>query len=198
MLHAEWRNQRNAQQNEIDASVVAKAEFELSDGRSLSIIDYQTPLKARQTDKGVGKIDLFGVIDKTIPTVMELKIHGQDGSKADTPLRALLEGLAYCAIIEANLSDIKEEVRSQHHFELTQPRPDLIVLAPKPYWDYYLNKPSAGDWLPVFENLIDQLHEMLDLQVQLISLINADFEMGSKDIKPRLIDNCRMDSVVKE
>jgi len=33
----------------------------LPTGETLGIVDYQTPLKARQSDKGVGKVDLFGI-----------------------------------------------------------------------------------------------------------------------------------------
>jgi hypothetical protein len=41
--------------------------FDFPGGRNLNIIDYQTHLKSRQGDKGIGKIDLFGVIDNLIP-----------------------------------------------------------------------------------------------------------------------------------
>jgi hypothetical protein len=39
------------------------APITLPDGRALEVLDYQMPLKARQKDKGVGKVDLFGLID---------------------------------------------------------------------------------------------------------------------------------------
>jgi len=63
--------------------------FDLPDRRQLTLIDYQTPLKSRRADRGIGKVDLFGVIDGQLPCVVELKVKG-----GDTPLRALLEGLA--------------------------------------------------------------------------------------------------------
>ena len=56
----------------------------------LKIIDYQTPLKARQADSRIGKIDLLGLVGDRL-TVIELKA----GGGSDSPLRALLEGLAY-------------------------------------------------------------------------------------------------------
>jgi hypothetical protein len=62
--------------------------------------------KERLGDKGIGKVDMFGVIDKTLPCVIELKVQTTHDSVSDTPLRAALEALAYCAVIEANSSDI--------------------------------------------------------------------------------------------
>ena len=47
----------------------------------------------------------FAVLDGNLPCVMELKKSGRD-----TPLWALLEGLTYCAIVEANADDIASEV----------------------------------------------------------------------------------------
>ena len=58
--------------------------FKLPDGRLIDFIDYQTPLKAKQEDKGVGKVDLFGIIDRKLPTVIELKIENVDGGQADS------------------------------------------------------------------------------------------------------------------
>ena len=53
------------------------------------------------------------MIDHKVPAVIELKIDSVNGGQADSPLRALLEGLAYCAIIEKNLVKISAEVASQ-------------------------------------------------------------------------------------
>ena len=41
--------------------------FALPDQRPLTIIDYQMPLKARQDDRGIGKVDLFAVVDGRLP-----------------------------------------------------------------------------------------------------------------------------------
>ena len=53
------------------------AAFALPDRRPLAIIDYQMPLKARQDDLGVGKVDLFAVLDGRLPCVVELKVAGE-------------------------------------------------------------------------------------------------------------------------
>ncbi len=172
--------------------------FDFPGGRKLNITDYQTPLKSRRDDKGIGKIDLFGVIDSSVPAVIELKIDGINGRKADTPLRALLEGLAYCAIVEANIVDITDEAQSMFSLLFTHTRPDLIVMAPSDYWHSYLNKPSAGDWLPVLETIVSEVRQKLHINIHLCSLLNADFEMGSSNKQPVLKNNCHIVPVVSE
>jgi hypothetical protein len=166
--------------------------FDFPGGRDLNIVDYQTPLKSRQGDKGIGKIDLFGIIDNSIPAVIELKIHGIKKREADTPLRALLEGLAYCAIVEANIEDITDEAKSIFNLQISHTRPDLIVMAPNDYWRSYLSKPSAGDWLPVIETMITEIRQKLHLNIHLCSLLNAEFEMGSSRKHPALKSQCHL------
>ena len=80
----------------------------MPEGGSIELLDYQVPLKARRSDAGVGKIDIFGLNDSAIPVVIELKVLGK--GTPDTPLRALLEGLAYAAIVEANESAFRSEI----------------------------------------------------------------------------------------
>ncbi len=169
--------------------------FEFPDSRHLEIIDYQTPLKAKQSDRGIGKVDLFGVLDKTLPTVIELKIEGQDGSYSDTPLRALLEGLAYCAIVEANMSAITEEASSKFGLSLLATRPILIVMAPEAYWRGYLGHSSTGSWLPELLSVIEGLKSQLKLEVHMVALKGAELEMGLGGKRPMLHGNCELVSV---
>ena len=61
-------------------------------------------------------------MDGRLPCVIELKVAGES-ARGDTPLRALLEGLAYCAIVEANAADIASEVAEQHALSASRPTP---------------------------------------------------------------------------
>ena len=167
------------------------AVFALPDGRPLAIIDYQMPLKARQDDRGVGKVDLFAVVDGRLPCVIELKVARKSG--LDTPLRALLEGLTYCAIVEANADAIWSELAGQHARSAS--RPTLVVMAPEDYWMGYLNHPEAGSWLPAIHDLVSGLRVTLGLETCLVSLLDARFEMGVCGRRARLVGNCRMASV---
>ena len=163
--------------------------FKLPDGRVLEFIDYQTPLKAKQDDKGIGKVDLFGVIDNKHPTIIELKIESKGNALADTPLRALLEGLAYCAIIEKNLQKISIEASNKFntHFndQLT-----LIVLAPDEYWNRYLQSKSAGDWFPEIKKISNTLKAELNIDIILLSMKDSEFKKGLRGTPAQLIGNC--------
>ncbi len=166
--------------------------FALPGQRPLEFIDYQMPLKARQDDRGVGKVDLFAVMDGRLPCVVELKVAGET-TLGDTPLRALLEGLAYCAIVEANAADIASEVAEQHALSVS--RPTLVVMAPDNYWSGYLDHPKAGKWLSAVCDLVSGLRDTLGLESYLLALLDAKFEMGLSGQPARLTGSCRVVSV---
>ena len=129
--------------------------MELPSGGVLEILDYETPLTARQSE-GVGEIDLFGLIDDRLMAVIELKIL-RKGGDADTPLHAFLEALAYCAIVEKNASDIACEVDNMFKKTVDAGPPNLVVMAPEDYWSKFLNHPKAGEWLPILINLASEI-----------------------------------------
>ena len=168
------------------------AAFALPDRRPFEIIDYQMPLKARRDDRGVGKVDLFAVVDGRLPCVVELKVTGES-ARGDTPLRALLEGLAYCAIVEANAADIASEIAEQH--PLSASRPTLVVMAPDDYWVWYLNHPRAGKWFSAVRDLVSGLRDTLGLDACLLALLDARLEMGLSGEPARLTGRCRMVAV---
>jgi len=164
----------------------------LPEGHTLELLDYQFPLKAQRGDKGVGKVDLFGVIDGVQSCVIELKIHPEGMGYGDTPLRAYLEALAYCAIIEANINDITQEVFENFGQRLTGNRPTLVVMAPEEYWSAYLNHERAGEWWPVLRHLADQIAQSLGLKSHFIALRNSCFNMGLNGQKPLLTGDCSL------
>lgn len=168
-------------------------EFLLSNKRKLKIIDYQVPLKAERDDIGIGKIDLFGVIDKEIPCAIELKVDQDSGGKPDTPLRALLEGLTYCAIIERNKKDIWKEAQDPKNggFNFKGSRPHLMVLAPSNYWNYYFEKKPAGDWPSSLIGLANKLSQQLEIQILFYSLENAEFEWGGNGKPAKMKKECK-------
>ena len=168
------------------------AAFALPDRRPLTIIKYQMPLKARRDDRGVGMVDLFAVVDGRQACVIELKMAGKK-TRGDTPLRALLEGLCYCAIVEANVAAIASETAAQ--YSLSTSRPMLVVMAPDDYWAGYLDHPRAGKWLPAVRELVSGLRDTLGLETCLLALLDARFEMGLRGQPARLMGNCRIVSV---
>lgn len=123
------------------------------DGGWFRLLDYQVPLKARQADTGIGKIDLLGVTQAGRLVVVELKVEGEGGGRSDAPPAALMEGLRYAAMIEADMDALAAE--AEHRFGVTLARlpPIVQLLAPKAWWRRWLELPAAGDWGPLFTEL---------------------------------------------
>jgi len=153
----------------------------LGESDEIGLLDYQVPLKARQSDAGIGKVDILGVTVSGRVAVAELKVS-TDSSKGDNPLRALLESLAYCAIVEANASDISNEIEDTFSIETTGGRPNLVVMGPNDYWSTWKHPALAT----VFE-LSDRLARTFDMGIWFLSLGHIDVIPGSGGTKPQLI-----------
>ena len=169
----------------------------LPNDETLEILDYQMPLKARRSDKGVGKVDLFGLIDGCRSTVIELKVRPTTGGYGDTPLRAYLEALAYCAIVEANSCEIASEASTRFNKSIDGRSPGLVVMAPQDYWAGYAEHPKSGQWWTILSNLAAKSDSLLGLETHFLSLQNATFEMGSKGENPQLTGDCTMVGVAE-
>ena len=126
----------------------------LPDGGWFRLLDYQVPLKARQADSRIGKIDLLGVTDRGRLMVIELKVVGPNGSRTDAPPLALMEGVRYAAIVEANLEDIAGEVERRFGAKVARLPPVVQLLAPEGWWRSWLELRAAGTWGPAFARLI--------------------------------------------
>ena len=171
------------------------ATFALPNQQNLKIIDYQLPLKSKRGDEGIGKVDLFGVLDGAVPTVIELKVAGKKGRTPDTPLRAFLEGLAYCAIVEANIKGIAEEAQEKFDLQLKASRPELMVLAPDDYWHYYSKNKAAGNWSASMKTLIERISRQMNLSIHFLSIKNVQLEWGGHGKPARLKGRCKFNIV---
>jgi hypothetical protein len=160
----------------------------LPDGEALSLIDYQVPLKARRSDAGVGKLDLLGVLANSL-CVVELKVAPNSGS-GDTPLRAFLEALAYCAIVEANMADIIGELEGKHSVAAILEKPCLVVIAPDDYWAGWCEGRATGRWWAALRQLASQVATELGVVCHFLALQGAEFQVGLNGNKPRLLSQC--------
>ncbi len=149
-------------------------------GERLVLVDYQTPLKARRADTGVGKIDLLGLIGNRL-AVVELK----RGSGRDTPLRALLEGLAYCAIVESNLDCIRQEVRDATGTAIVPSPPVLVLAAPESYWAYW-ERVCGANYLPAFERAASTIARRIGVEILCLGLLMGGLLKGLAGSAPRI------------
>ncbi len=157
------------------------AGLRLGPSDELGLLDYQVPLTARRSDNRIGKIDILGITASGRITVAELKVT-TDSSKGDNPLRALLESLAYCAIVEANASDISGEIESRFFTDTETGRPSLVVMGPDSYWSRW-----GGAALDAVFDLADQLGGTFSMQIWFMNLGNVDVAMGGDGRRPALV-----------
>jgi hypothetical protein len=83
-----------------------------------------------RADKGVGKIDLIGCINKQSLALVELKTK----DSKENPRIALLEIMKYRAIVRDNINAINCEITKKFNLELSEVV-RLMILAPQAYWD---------------------------------------------------------------
>ena len=156
----------------------------LPTGEELIVLDYQVPLKSRSTDASVGKVDLFGATSAGRPCVIELKVRGR--RYPDTPLRGLLEALAYAAIVDANIDVIGAEARTQFGIALHPEPPQVIVLAPSDYWAAFRFGVRAPDWSKGMLALADDIAALMGVQVLFLEIVDCVFSHGSVRTRPQL------------
>ena len=142
----------------------------------LRLLDYQLPLKAQQRDPGIGKVDLIGVTDCGRLIVIELKVKPEeDTDRGESPAVALMEGLRYAAIIDANRTEIAQEVKCLFDTEVSEEPPIVQVLAPKAWWHGWLDladstRTKVGDWEREFARLACDVEEGLGIVVECMAL----------------------------
>lgn len=148
-----------------------RGELALPSGERLQLLDYQTPLKSVRADKGIGKIDLLGLQADGTLAVVELK----DEQNAEDRRIALLEGLIYAAVVEANITQIAKEFGDAHHQTIVTARPRVLVIARTAYWSDGRAYPSTNDLL----TLADGVARAIPLDIKLLRLCDADWcELG--------------------
>lgn len=111
------------------------------DDFALIPLDHQVRIKTGSIDdpatRGIGRIDLLGVTSEGRLAVVELRVLEPAATRCrvgDTPLRALLEGLAYTAIAHANLAELRSEIAERFGRSVTDEPPLLVLLATPSWW----------------------------------------------------------------
>ena len=168
------------------AMVNAQQSWTLPDGQALELLDYQVPLKARRADREIGKIDMFGLTEHGRPVVAELKVISHSGGPSDPPPVALLEGLRYAAILEANLARIADELRKRFGREMIPERPDILILGEAEWWSRWL---GPGDAVKsALEEKARDLSKALELGIVFASVPDTTVQYGQSTRAPRLAE----------
>jgi hypothetical protein len=164
-------------------------------GDTLDSFAYQVPLKVRQSDpdKRIGKVDLIGAIPENRLAIVVLKYvppSATRGSTGDTPLRALLEGLAYTAIVQANRTEILGEIEAAYGRKLSEDPPTLIILGNTRYWELCRKREAqrGAAWINQMERLADEIDSHLDITVSYLGIkLQGDPGWELQDDRPELV-----------
>lgn len=165
--------------------------FALPDGTILFPVDYQLPLKSRRDEANalLGKVDLFCGEAEGEPWISEVKIHSARNGRVDTPLKALLEALAYCATLDADMRCVSRESDDKKRtlLHVVRPiRPNLLILAPSEYWDVCDRAETSHRWKKPLRALVQRIELALRVKVRFVRMDNCRWEMLISGM-PRLI-----------
>ncbi len=149
------------------------------DGSDVEFVHAQIPLKSAaedkskgdaDTNKGVGKIDLLGVGPGDRLVVAQSKYLAPSaarGRTGDTPLRALLEGLAGCAIASANLESLRQEILDKSGRQIVDEPPILMLLGSPRYWELCRKREAqkGAAWIKELERLAGEIEQHVGVSV---------------------------------
>lgn len=167
------------------AMVNAQQCWNLPDGTQFELLDYQVPLKATRADRKIGKIDMFGLTEHGRAVLVELKVIGHSGGPSDPPPVALLEGLRYSSIVEANLERFADEVLETFGRKMVLEKPDIVILGEAEWWTRWL--PEGAYTKKVLEDSVSKISKALDLGIIFASATNTQVRYGQRNVAPRLV-----------
>ena len=172
-----------------------KSEWSAPCGGVLRLLDYQFPLKSRRNDKGIGKIDLLGITDEGRLTVIELKIHPKsEKERGDNPMTALMEGLRYTAIVQANQDNIIIEAKAKFGIEIRDTPPVIWLMGTEAWWRGWSTELASSTrqkldhWEPEFAHLCRNINQSMDIEINCVALQGIDrddIDYGPDRNRPR-------------
>jgi hypothetical protein len=138
------------------------------DGETVEFVHAQIPVKSAAEDKGkgdadpnkgLGKIDLIGIGPEdrlVIGMVKFLSPSATRGGTGDTPLRALLEGLANSAIVAANRAPLGDEMGER---TISEDPPILMLIGSPRYWELCRRREAqkGAAWIKEMERLAGEI-----------------------------------------
>ena len=167
-----------------EAGEEAEAGLELPEGGRLTLLDYQMPVATAAVDKslgdadpnkGIGKLDLLGLLQDGRLAVVVVKFvppSATRGGTGDTPLRALLDGLALTAIVDANRDAIAEEVSEATGRDVSAEAPALILLGGSRYWEICRKREAqkGAGWIRELERIGREVPEVTGVEIRYLGI----------------------------
>jgi hypothetical protein len=158
--------------------------LEMPSGDKLTVVDSLVPLRTAAPDraqgdadpnKGVEDIDLLALLPDDRPAIVRTKFLPADatrGGAGDTPLRALLSGLAQAAMVDANREAIRAEIEEATGRTTCEEAPALIIAASPRYWEICRKREAqkGAGWIRELERLGREVAEQIGVEVFFLAL----------------------------
>jgi hypothetical protein len=144
----------------------------------IDLIDYAVPVttlapsKIKAKHRVLSALDLIGLTADERLAVARVRLMPPKSTKGDTPLRALLEGLAQCAVAEAYRTSLSEQIAKSTERSIVSDPPRLLVLANNRYWEIYRRRSlkSAGPWMAALRRVGGEIEQSLGIPVTFASI----------------------------
>ncbi|MBF0162815.1 MAG: hypothetical protein HQL88_11080 [Magnetococcales bacterium] len=78
-------------------------------------------------------------------------------------MRALLEGLFYAALVQANLRDIQKELTGRAGLPPVGEGMVLCIMGDQPYWEGFRNSPACHGWEAMLMEVAAQIKRQLGI-----------------------------------
>ena len=163
--------------------------IELPGGEALALVDCTVPLRTAAPDralgdqdpnKGVEDIDVLGLLPDDRVAVVRTKFLAASatrGGAGDTPLRALLSGLAQAAMVDARRAAIGEAIENQTGRKISDEAPALILAGSPRYWEICRKREAqkGAAWIRELERLGREIATSIGVEVFFLGLsVGAD------------------------
>ncbi|MAI77568.1 MAG: hypothetical protein CL917_01360 [Deltaproteobacteria bacterium] len=156
----------------------------LPSGETLQIIDSLVPLRTAAPDrakgdadpnKGVEDLDLLGVLSDDRLAVVRVKYLDAEatrGGAGDTPLRALLSGLAQVAMVDADRAALRAEIEAKTGRVINDEAPALCIVASPRYWEICRKREAqkGAGWIRELERLGREMAVQIGVEVFYLGL----------------------------
>lgn len=153
---------------------------------------------AEDPNHGIGSVDLLGVGPDDRLAVGMLRFLAPDARRVgtgETPLRALLEGLAHLAVVEANREPVAGELEGKLEKPLASAPPVLMLIGSPRYWELCRKREAqkGAAWIRELERLAAELEEQAGVRVLFLSLaLEGDPGWSYEEGAPRLLGRPRL------
>jgi hypothetical protein len=158
--------------------------LEVPEFGNLDLLAAQVPMATASADRskgggdvnaGVGKLDLLGVGPEDRLVVAKLKFAepgATRGGTGDTPLRALLNGLAHTAMAAANQEFLASELAAAVGRSFSEGPPVLALLGAPRYWELCRKREAqrGAAWIREMQRLGREIEESIGVQVLYLAI----------------------------